>query len=230
MKWAAALLVVVVAAWAWARHGRAANEHALATVASELAARDAHVRCQSFLAELFDVQSRDGEVPFPDRRRPDHMYLTRTTCRELERFRSASAHPELDCLLTIDWPDWDFARDFNSPCAEKARRATQASTILAHESMHLRGFADEAQAQCYAIQEVAWTVVRLGGTRAEGAAAAEFALAQQPGLPSEYQSGACRSGGGLDLYPKTNAFPTEDPPALPPPRLYGPALGTPFGR
>ena len=58
--------------------------------------------------------------------------------------------------------------------------------------MHLRGFINEAQAQCYAIQEDAWTVMRFGGTAAEGAAAAAYVLALQQLLPSEYQSSQCR--------------------------------------
>jgi len=89
--------------------------------------------------------------------------------------------------------------------------------------MHLRGFVDEAQAQCYAIQADAWTVMRFAGTAAEGAAAAAYVLALQPLLPSEYQSSACRAGGSLDLWPATPAFPTEAPPQLPPASLVGPA-------
>jgi hypothetical protein len=82
--------------------------------------------------------------------------------------------------------------------------------------MHLRGITSEAQAQCYAIQGDAWTVVRLGGTPAEGAAAASYVLALQPGLSSEYQSSGCRAGGTLDLTPGTPAFPSESPPTVPP--------------
>jgi hypothetical protein len=87
--------------------------------------------------------------------------------------------------------------------------------------MHLRGFVDEAQAQCYAIQEDAWTVMRFGGTAVEGAAAAAFTLALQPLLPSEYQSSGCQARGGLDLWPSTPAFPTESPAGLPPATLNG---------
>ena len=74
----------------------------------------------------------------------------------------------------------------------------------------------EAEAQCYAIQADAWTVQRLGGTAAEGAGVASYILALQPALPSEYQSGACRAGGGLDVAPATAAFPTEQPAIVPP--------------
>ena len=100
----------------------------------------------------------------------------------------------------------------------------QAVTTLAHESMHLRGFVDEAQAQCYALQEVAWTVLRLGGTRDEGVAAARLAVALQAAMPAEYRSDACRGGGSLDLHPDTQEFPTEDVPGLPSAGLWGPAF------
>ena len=99
--------------------------------------------------------------------------------------------------------------DFDSPCARRAQRAVDAITTLTHESMHLRGWLGEAEAQCYAIQEDPWTVVRLGGTEAEGAAVAQLVLAEQPAMPSDYQSGDCRAGGALDLHPETPAFPAE---------------------
>ena len=95
---------------------------------------------------------------------------------------------------------------------------------LAHESMHLRGWADEAVAQCYGIQEVAYTVEQLGGTVAEGKGVASFMLAVQGGMPEEYQSGECRPGGQLDLHPETDDFPTEASPGPPPTGLYGPQL------
>jgi hypothetical protein len=87
---------------------------------------------------------------------------------------------------------------------------------LTHESMHMHGWGDEAAAQCYAIQEDAWTTEQLGGTPEEGRAVAEFNLAMQPGMPSEYQSALCRHGGALDLHPETPEFPTEKNPAPPP--------------
>ena len=51
VKIAAAILVLIVAAWAWERHQRISNEHALAAVAGQLAWREVAVRCQGFFAE-----------------------------------------------------------------------------------------------------------------------------------------------------------------------------------
>src|SRR5262249_5176867 len=64
----------------------------------------------------------------------------------------------------------------------------------------------------YAIQEVAFTVEQLGGSRAEGAAVAAYALAMQPYMPTDYQSGDCAASRSLDLDPATTAFPTEAQP------------------
>jgi hypothetical protein len=220
------VVAVLVAAglWAWQHHRHAVLEHRLAAVASELAGRPVHVQCQGFFAELVDVYDRAGDVEFPGGHPADTTHLTRKTCRALDRFRSSSAHHELDCLRTFDWSGGPPGTRIESDCIRRAQSVTNAITTLTHEAMHLRGWTSEAQAQCYAIQEAAWTVVRLGGTAAEGAAVARLALAEQPGLPSEYQSTQCTAGGAFDVHPETPAFPAEAEPALLPADLVGPAL------
>jgi hypothetical protein len=215
MKVAAALVLVVASAWLWTNHRRHATEHRLASVASELAGRPVGVRCQSFWAAMLDIQSRSGEVDFPQGRAPGHMFLTRSVCKTLAAF--SHRHSRLDCLERVDWSRFDPASAFADPCIRGAEGEAEAVNTLAHESMHLRGYVDEARAQCYAIQEDAWTAVRLGASEAEGEAVARLVLALQPALPSEYQSSGCRAGGSLDLAPRTAAFPTELPPAPPPP-------------
>jgi hypothetical protein len=222
------LLVIVVAfalVWAWVRHERVANERALGAVASQLAGRPVAVRCQGFWSELLDINNRAGEVRFPDGRPANDTYLTRKTCGALKRFRTSADHSELDCLQAVDWSRWTVPVDFHSSCSDRARPAVEALSTLTHEAMHLRGWIAEADAQCYAIQTVPWTVVRLGGTAAEGAAVASFVLALQAAMPAEYRSGACAAGGTLDLHPETAAFPAEPAPQLPPAGLHGPALG-----
>jgi hypothetical protein len=224
MKVLAVIAVVVGAAWLWMHHVHNADQRALAAVATQIAGRTVGVQCQGFFAELVDINNRAGDVPFPNGAAPDHTYLTRKTCADLKRFRTRSSHPELDCLLTVDWQRFDITTDFADDCSRRARAAAEAINTLTHESIHLRGFSNEAQTQCYAIQTDAWTVARLGGTAPEGAAVANFILALQPALPSEYQSGECRAGGTLDLHPSTIAFPTETPAELPPAGLYGPLV------
>ena len=223
MKWLAIVTVLVASLWFWTNHQRHATEHRLGTIASQLAGRPVGVRCQGFWAAMLDINDRKGEVDFPQGRAPDHMFLTRDVCSRLRHFGAGKARRELDCLETIDWRAWSPQVSFNAACERQARADVEALNTLAHEAMHLRGFVDEAQAQCYAIQEDAWTVARFGGNAAEGAAAAAFVLALQPLLPSEYQSSACRAGGGLDLWPGTPAFPSEAPSELPPASLIGAA-------
>lgn len=224
MKVLAVVVLVVAGFWAWEHHKHAVLEHRLSAVASELAGRPVHVSCQGFFADLVDVSANTGDVAFPDGHPADTAHLKRGTCSALRGFGPPSAHRRLDCLLTVDWTRWNVNADFNSPCARRAQRAVDAITTLTHESMHLRGWLGEAEAQCYAIQEDPWTVVRLGGTEAEGAAVAQLVLAEQPAMPSDYQSGDCRAGGRLDLHPETPAFPAEVAAKLMPAGFFGPAL------
>jgi hypothetical protein len=221
-----ALLIVLLGggAWAFERQARAGNERPLSAVASELAGRPVNVRCQSFWQALVDVGGNLGDVPFPDGHPASYTHLTRTMCQALTRFRQRRSHPELDCLAAFDWSRYDGAEPAAAACAHRADDTAEALMTLAHESMHLRGWADEATAQCYGIQQVALTVEQLGGSAAEGAAVAGYMLGLQRWMPEEYQSGECRPGGQLDLYPATPAFPTELPPAALPPGLRGPQL------
>jgi hypothetical protein len=230
VKLAAVIVLAIGAVWVWTHHERTSSEHALAAVAAPLAGREAGVRCQGFFAELVDVQGRAGDVQFPNGRAPDHMFLTRKVCKALDRFRESSSHRALECLLHVDWSRWSASTGFRDECSRRVQTTAQAINTLAHESMHLRGFANEAEAQCYAIQHDAWTVMRLGGTSEDGAAVAQYILALQSLLPSEYQSSECRAGGQLDLHPETPAFPTETVPGPPPPALRGRAFDAPTGR
>jgi hypothetical protein len=223
VKILAAVAIIVIGAWLWTGHTNAQNEHRLGAVASELAGRPVGVDCQGFWAAMLDIQSRSGEVDFPQGRAPDHMFLTHGLCGRLRRFMGSHSHRNLDCLSTVDWSRFSFVADYNAPCLRGARDDAEAVNTLAHESMHLRGFMNEAQTQCYAIQQDAWAVVRLGGTEAQGDGVANLVLALQPGVGDDYQSSDCRAGGALDLDPGTPAFPSETPPAVPPVSLRGPA-------
>ena len=73
--------------------------------------------------------------------------------------------------------------------------------------MHLRGWADEATAQCYGLQEVAFTVERLGGSLSEGVAVANYMLSLQPFLPRITSRASARPARSLDLHPETEAVP-----------------------
>lgn len=183
-----------------------------------------HVRCESFWHWAVNVGGNLGDVPFPDGRAASYTHITRRMCEDLDRFRRAPERPELACLAQLDWSLFRPADARAQECRRNADDMAEALLTLTHESMHLRGWADESVAQCYAIQEVAFTVEQLGGPPAEGAAVAEYALALQPYMPTEYQSSDCAAGRALDLHPGTPSFPTELEPGPPPPGFYGPQL------
>ena len=149
MKWVVLAVIVasIAGVWRWQHERHAALENRLGAVASELAGRPVHVSCQGFFADLVDVSVNTGDVQFPDGHPADTAHLKRGPCEALDGFDAASARHSLDCLLTVDWSRWSFETEFDSPCTRRAQRAVNAITTLTHESMHLRGWADEATAQ-----------------------------------------------------------------------------------
>jgi hypothetical protein len=73
-------------------------------------------------------------------------------------------------------------------------------TVLAHESVHLRGLQNEAVVQCYAMQAVPAVARTFGASIEDGRALAaiEYVYAY-PHMPSAYRSTDCHPGGSLDL-------------------------------
>ncbi len=217
-------VVLVTGGWAVERHSRSGNERALSAVSSQLAGRPVRVRCESFWAAIVDVNGHLGDVPFPNGRAGSYTRITRRMCGLLATFRRSPERPELACLAYFDWNHFHGDDPAAYACSQRANDMAEALMTLAHESMHLRGWADEATAQCYGLQELGFTVERLGGSLAEGLAVANYMLSLQPFLPEDYQSSACGAGGSLDLHPETPAFPTEESPGPPPSALFGPQL------
>ena len=83
--------------------------------------------------------------------------------------------------------------------------------ILAHESYHLGGARDEAQAECYGLQAVARTAASLGATLSEAKIASDYAWTMlYPALEKKepaYWSPECRSGSAFDLTPGDGVWP-----------------------
>lgn len=83
-----------------------------------------------------------------------------------------------------------------------------AVDTLAHESVHRRGFLDEATTECYAVQLVYRTARALGVPSAYAASLARLNWrVNYPAHPPQYLSGECRNGGRLDLDRSRAAFP-----------------------
>lgn len=80
---------------------------------------------------------------------------------------------------------------------------------LAHESQHVRGVWNEAEAECYGIQSINATAQALGRTSEEGQYLAS--LYWREAYPNHddpaYRSDECRNGGRLDLHPETTVWP-----------------------
>src|SRR5919204_5717781 len=183
----------VAAFWAYQAHETQAAEDRLGAIASTLAQRPVRIECQGFWAALFDVNGRLGDVQFPDGVHPaDDAYLTRGVCNRLRHFDAERTA----CLVGRDWSRSTLPEVFADACGERARPLVEGSLTLAHESAHLRGWRNEASAQCHGIEWLPYVAEQLGASHDEGTAMANYALALQPGMPSEYQFSSCPDTGG----------------------------------
>jgi hypothetical protein len=87
----------------------------------------------------------------------------------------------------------------------------RAIAVLAHESWHLHGVADEGVTNCYAFQSGVGLGMRLGLSEQKARAMMRGQLASNP-IDSEGDSRylvppGCQNGGRYDLHPNSNAFP-----------------------
>lgn len=186
-------MVGALAALGFARHeDRVREQDQLAAIASDLAGRPVAVRCPSLLASLVDVRGEAGRVQFDETGRPgNHTDLSPQTCRALRH---------LDGV--------DFTCIDKGNCGFKEFNAGWAAHTLAHEAFHLRGFQDEAVTECYALQNTAFVVERLGvPTRRAKDIQAWLYKRGYPNEPTDYQSPQCHDGGPLDLRPQQTLFP-----------------------
>ena len=169
-------------------------EHRLQPVASEIAGREISVDCQSFLGSLVDVQSREGEVHFDAAGVPEpRIFLTRSTCKRLQKFTGHGRHHEVDCLAAVEWHAAD-PLPFSSQCYAEAADTIYAVLVLAHESYHARGVMDEAAANCDAIQTMAWTAHELGTDEAEAELLARAMEALEPKQDPPYSTSSATPG------------------------------------
>jgi hypothetical protein len=191
---AAALLIVgALAAVGFARReNRISEQDRLAAIASELAGRPVGVRCPGFFASLVNVRTEGGFVKFHEDGRPfDHTDLSPETCAALSHVDGVG----FDCIARGD-------------CTFKQFKAAWAIHTVAHESFHLRGFAAEATAECYGLQNTAFVAERLGlGTDLAQRIQRWVYVRGYPNEPDDYRSEECRDGGQLDLRPQSAVFP-----------------------
>ena len=80
--------------------------------------------------------------------------------------------------------------------------------VLSHETMHLAGVVDEAEADCLAAQSDAFVAMALGASpRFARAMAREYWTLYYPSQEPRYRTPSCRDGGKLDLYPTRRGWP-----------------------
>ena len=211
MRVLASIAVVPVLFVGWQLWSDHSFEERLTPIASGIAGRPVEVDCQSVWGSLLDAKGREGEVYFDAAGEPDReLFLTRKICNGLRAFDATATHPELDCLRGIDWrvPD---PLPYSSECYARASETIYAILILAHESYHTAGSRDEAETNCFAIQAMAWTAMKLGAPQDEAELLALAMEALEPGQGPEYGTNECHGGERLDLHPETPEFPTEFP-------------------
>lgn len=174
------------------RESRVREQDRLAAIASELAGRPVGVRCPGFFSSLVNIRTEGGYVKFHEDGRPfDHTDLSPETCAALR---------QLDRV--------DFACIARGDCTFKQFKAAWAIHTVAHESFHLRGFAAEAMAECYGLQNTAFVAERLGlGAELAQRIQKWVYVKGYPNEPEDYRSEECRDGGRLDLRPQSPVFP-----------------------
>jgi hypothetical protein len=197
MRYFAVSLIALAAALWWNQHRTNGYERMLGRIASEIAGRPVAVNCQGLPSALVDISPRAGEVMFnEDGTPPDETTLKRDTCRYLERFENARSAPSFACVRRVE------------RCEPSIGKIAASIRVLAHEAWHLRGVTNEAQTECYALQTTALVARRLGATPEQAQAVAAWNTRHvYPYLPSQYQSGECRDGGGFDLRRDSTEWP-----------------------
>jgi hypothetical protein len=89
-------------------------------------------------------------------------------------------------------------------------RTARAIAVLAHESWHLHGVADEGLANCYAFQSGVGVGVDLGLSESKARAMMREQLAtnaSDSADPRYLVPPGCRDGGAYDLHPSSSSFP-----------------------
>jgi hypothetical protein len=168
-----AIFLVALAALLWPQYRARVIEAKAKPLVAGLSGRDAGARCPRYITAIF---TNVGSVRFDSSGNiSDHTDLTGPVCDGLRRFYTPEGKAEMDCLIT------------DGNCSPGARLSVVALSVVAHESMHLAGEQDEAQAECRSIAAGVKTAQLVGLTPAHGRMIswAHYA-AMNPNTPDEY--------------------------------------------
>jgi hypothetical protein len=169
------LLGVVAVALLVPSYLRHREETRLSDVATTLVGRSAAVHCQTFGQSFTQLDGDLGFVRWGPGGVPEHQTeLKRGPCAALRDYlRSDKLHPSSDQIIAVH--------------------------VLTHESMHMRGITDEAQAECAAVQRDAQTAELLGASQSAALALARiYWITDYPQMPDGYRTADCAPGGSLD--------------------------------
>jgi hypothetical protein len=177
---AVALVVIVLGVLEYRAQ---AAERRYGKLVSEIAHRDVGVRCQGMFGHLVDIGQELGTVQFDAEGDPaDRTDIKRDACKWLREYEQG-----------------DKKVRFNSAVAVH---------VLAHEAIHLRGWTNEAVAECYGLQHTAQVARGLGASATQAQALAEFYWrVVYPDMPDEYRTTDCENGGRLDLHKDSDVWP-----------------------
>jgi hypothetical protein len=165
-------------------------------IASDLTGRDVEVRCWSeadWAKRSKEVTSwthgemRPGEWTAYVSYDHERANLSPSICRSLGRW-----------AYERRWPD-DRWESYNFAWSVK---------VLAHETQHLKGIDNEAEADCYGLQAITAVAARLGLDDERARWLADYAwLHLYPRSDDGYWSPECRDGGQLDVRRGSSIWP-----------------------
>lgn len=162
--------------WLNGHHKRNAVEQRAAQVAGQIAGRSVSVSCPGPIERRLLYEIHEGTVRFDADRRPaDETNLSARTCAGLRRAFDEGPSIDLECLA--------------HRCPPDDERAAAALAILAHESVHLRGVADEGETECEAREQIGLVAEGFGLTTGATASLARWQAtdwAEQ--LPDRYRA------------------------------------------
>ena len=172
------------------------HEQIAESVAQRLTRKAAVVRCAAGHLKPGEL----GVTPFVNDRPAGYFLMAPETCGLLAAFR---ANPNA----------YDPEACTDTACLNRVAQVAMALETISHESYHLLGYRDEATAECYGLQSLWYSAVRLGASAQLGETlgslyANQMYPSRRTSAHPEYWSAECRNGGKLDLRPKSSAWPS----------------------
>jgi hypothetical protein len=149
-------------------------EGRLAKAASVIVGQHVQVHCETFGQSITDLTGDLGFVKYGPNGPEQRTTIMRGPCGDLRSYLDGGfVHPTPNEIIAVH--------------------------VLTHESMHMRGQTNEADAECEAMQRDAETAQLLGATPQEGLALARaYWLEDYPNMPDNYRTADCKLDGPLD--------------------------------